>query len=109
MIASESNSLAIDFPTAKLAEVCRRWQVRELSLFGSVLREDFGPQSDIDVLVSFTDDAPWSLWDLTRFQDELSVLFGRPVDLIEREGLRNPFRRSAILSTRRVVYDAGKE
>lgn len=91
-----------------LSAFCRRWKVRELAYFGSVLRDDFGPRSDVDVLVSFDDEAPWSLWDLTTMQDELTSLFGRHVDLVEREGLRNPFRRDRILKTRRVVYAAGE-
>jgi uncharacterized protein len=85
---------------------CSRWKVRELSLFGSVLRDDFGPDSDLDVLVSFEVDAPWSLWDLLDMRDELKSLAGRPIDLIEKEGLRNPFRRHEILSTRQVIYAA---
>jgi predicted nucleotidyltransferase len=92
----------------EIRSFCRRWQVREMSLFGSVLREDFGPASDVDVLVSFEEDAPWSLWDLTTMQDELATLFGRRVDLVEREGLRNPYRRNRILSTRKVIYVAGQ-
>ncbi|MCO6459549.1 MAG: nucleotidyltransferase family protein [Pirellulaceae bacterium] len=95
-------------PERELNDLCQRWQVRELALFGSVLRDDFGPDSDIDVLVSFREDAPWSLWDLMTMQDELSALLGRAIDLVEREGLRNPFRRQRILSTRRVVYVAGQ-
>jgi predicted nucleotidyltransferase len=90
----------------ELGSLCRRWQVRELSIFGSALRGDFAPTSDVDVLVSFAADAPWSLWDLTRMRDELTELFGRPIDLVEREGLRNPFRKQRILSTRQVVYVA---
>jgi predicted nucleotidyltransferase len=89
-----------------LSAFCQRWKVRELAYFGSVLRDDFGPASDVDVLVSFDDEAPWSLWDLTMMQDELSSLLGRRVDLVEREGLRNPFRRDRILKTRKVVYAA---
>lgn len=103
-----ADRLAHLIPDQELATFCRRWQVRELSLFGSVLRDDFSPGSDVDVLISFDADAPWSLWDLTTMQDELSSLFGRPVDLVEREGLRNPFRRERILSTRKVVYAAGQ-
>lgn len=98
----------IAIPVETLQALCRKWKVRELSLFGSVLRDDFSAHSDIDVLVSFEDDAPWSLWDLTTMQDELSFLFGRPVDLVEREGLRNPFRRARILSTRKVIYAVGQ-
>jgi len=70
----------------------------------SLLREDFGPESDVDVLVSFADDAPWSLWDLTAMGDELAAILGRPVDFVEKEGLRNPFRRRTILATRKVLY-----
>ena len=91
-------------PTAVLSDICRRWQVREFSLFGSVLREDFGAESDVDVLVSFEESAPWSLWDLMDLQDELQTLFGRPVDLVEPEAIRNPFRRKEILETRRVLF-----
>ncbi len=91
-------------PSDRLETFCRKWRVRELSLFGSVLRDDFGPESDVDVLVSFDEDAPWSQWDLIAMRDELVELFGRPVDLVEQEGLRNPFRRRRILETREVIY-----
>lgn len=94
-----------DVPMDQIRAFCSKWKVREFALFGSVLREDFGPQSDIDVLVSFEETAPWSLWDLIDMRDELSTTFGRDVDLIEKEGLRNPFRRHEILQTRQVVYD----
>ena len=99
-----TDRLAKLIPDRDLGDFSRRWKVRELSLFGSVLREDFGPASDIDVLISFDEGAPWSLWDLTTMQDELSALLGRQVDLVEREGLRNPFRRERLLSTRKVIY-----
>jgi hypothetical protein len=85
---------------------CRKWKVTEFGLFGSVLRDDFGPDSDVDVLVSFDPGARWSLWDLFDMRDELGALFGREVDLVEKEGLRNPFRRHEILTTRRVLYAA---
>lgn len=98
----------ITVPPDALEALCRRWRVRELALFGSAVREDFGPDSDVDVLVSFDADAPWSLWDLITMQTELAELFGRPVDLVEREGLRNPFRRQRILETRRVIYGRGQ-
>jgi predicted nucleotidyltransferase len=87
-----------------LEQLCLKWKVRELSLFGSVLREDFGPDSDIDVLISFQEEAPWSLWDLIAMRDEMAEMFGRPVDLVEREALRNPFRRKRILESHRTIY-----
>jgi predicted nucleotidyltransferase len=98
----------LEIPAESLDDFCHKWKVRELSLFGSVLRDDFGPESDVDVLVSFVDDAPWSLWDLTAMGDELAAIIGRRVDLVEKEGLRNPFRRHTILGTRKVIYD-GRE
>lgn len=91
----------------QLADFCRRWNVRELALFGSVLRDDFSPQSDIDVLVEFAPDARPSLFDHVEMQDELSALFGRKVDLVTKKGLkrsRNVLRRNAILESARVVH-----
>lgn len=85
---------------------CRRWQIRELSLFGSALREDFRADSDVDFLVVFEPEARWDLWDLTAIEDELQRLFGRRVDLVEKRALKNPFRRFDILTTRQVVYAA---
>ena len=75
-----------------------------MSLFGSVLRDDFKPDSDIDVLVTFSPEAQWSLWDFPQMQDELKAIFGREVDIVEKDALKNPFRRHSILTTRQVVY-----
>jgi uncharacterized protein len=86
---SPAGELAARFPLSRdeLRNFCRRWQVRELSIFGSVLRDDFRDDSDIDVLVSFAPAAPWSLWDLVSTRDELVKFLGREVDLVEEEGL----------------------
>ncbi len=86
---------------------CRRWAVAELSLFGSALREDFGPASDVDVLVTFLPEAQWSLLDHVQMEMELADLLGREVDLLSRravESSRNPLRRREILETARIVY-----
>ena len=96
----------IEISQQKIADFCRKWKVTELALFGSVLNRDFRPDSDIDVLVSFSDDAQWSLFDLVRMQDELKEIFGREVDLVEKEALRNPFRRYSILRSKEVIYAA---
>ena len=96
-------------PKDRLADFCHRWKVTELALFGSVLRGDFGPDSDIDVLVSFAADAHWSLFDLVRMQEELSAIWGREVDLLERvavEQSENYIRRKHILSNAEVIYGA---
>jgi len=96
----------IDISEDKVAEFCRRRKVVELALFGSVLRDDFGPDSDIDVLITFTPDCGWSLWDLFDMREELHKIFGRDVDLVEKDALRNPFRKHEILRTYEVVYAA---
>jgi predicted nucleotidyltransferase len=95
-----------DIPDDRVATFCRRWQIVELSLFGSVLREDFDTESDVDVLVQFEPGVDWSLLDLMTMQSELSTLVGRHVDLVEQAGLRNPFRRAAIIQSKQVVYAA---
>ncbi|MBI5868030.1 MAG: nucleotidyltransferase domain-containing protein, partial [candidate division Zixibacteria bacterium] len=66
----------------------------------------FGPASDVDILVSLQDDAPWSLYEWVDMIDELRRIFGRDVDVVEKSGLRNPFRRQEILANRRVLYAA---
>jgi uncharacterized protein len=86
--------------------LARHWKTRELALFGSVLRDDFGDDSDVDVLVQSAHDAQHSLFDLVHLKRSLEELFHRPVDLVERGSLRNPFRRKHILQTARVVYTA---
>jgi predicted nucleotidyltransferase len=96
----------IPLPLKEIESLCRKWRIRELSLFGSVLRDDFRPGSDVDVLVTFEPDAHWSLFDFIDLQDELAGLLQRRVDVVSERGLRNPFRRKEILGTRQVVYAA---
>lgn len=91
----------------QLDSFCKRWKVVELALFGSVLRDDFGPDSDVDILVSFAADARWGLFDLARMQDELSRIIGRKVDLVERRAVErseNYIRRHSILTGAEVIY-----
>jgi hypothetical protein len=90
----------------RLSAFCRKWRIREFALFGSVLREDFRLDSDVDVLVTFEEDAPWNLWHIVEMKDELREIFGREVDLLEKRALRNPFRKREILETHEVIYAA---
>jgi len=95
---------------ARISDFCRKWKITEFSLFGSILREDFRPDSDVDVLVSFAPDSHWTLFDLVHMEDELKEIFGRNIDLVIRESVErseNPIRRKAILSTARRIYAAG--
>ncbi|MBI3302043.1 MAG: nucleotidyltransferase family protein [Deltaproteobacteria bacterium] len=93
----------------KIAEFCRRWKITEFAFFGSVLRDDFRPDSDVDVLVTFASDAEWSLFDHVDMQEELSGILGRKVDLVSRRGIErnaNWLRRKAILGTAEPYYVA---
>ena len=92
-----------------IAEFCRRWKIIEFSLFGSVLRDDFRPDSDVDVLVSFSPEAEWGLFEHSAVQEELSLIFNRKVDLITRRAVehsRNPIRRRIILESAQPYYVA---
>lgn len=80
-----------------------------MALFGSVLSDEFRSDSDIDVLVSFKEDAGWGLFDFVDMIDELKTIFGRKVDLVEKDSLRNPYRRQAILTGNEVIYAARPE
>lgn len=91
---------------AALSALCRRWRIQEMAFFGSVLREEFRSDSDVDCLVTFDPGAPWDLWDFTRLEEELSRLLGRKADVVETSALRNPFFRHEVLRTREVVYAA---
>ena len=105
----EPRSLPFFWPRDRIEEFCRRWKIAELSLFGSALREDFRPESDIDLLVRFAPDADWSLLDRARMERELVELLGREVDLVSRtavEASPNWIRRNEILSTAKTLYAA---
>lgn len=84
----------------------QRWGIREFGLFGSVLRDDFNQNSDIDVLVSFDKGLGISLFDIAQMKIELELIFKRPVDILEKEALRNPYRKRQILETFQVIYEA---
>lgn len=96
----------IDIPLDDIFKLAKCYRLKELALFGSVLGDRFGPESDIDVLIEFLPEANVSLFDIVDIEDELRALFGRDVDVVEKTGLKNPFRRRAILSNYEVIYAA---
>jgi predicted nucleotidyltransferase len=101
--------MRIEVDPRRLRDFCSRWQIRELALFGSALREDFGPDSDLDILVTFAESADWSLLDLVRMERELTELAGREVDLVDRRSIArsaNWLRRDEILKSAVPVYAA---
>lgn len=106
-----SLSTAIPLPEAEIAAICRRHGVRELAVFGSVLTEDFRPDSDVDFLVTFQPEVskPW-MAEFTELADDLAELLGHPVDVVSRRGVeqgRNWLRKKIILESARTIYDAG--
>jgi predicted nucleotidyltransferase len=93
----------------QVKQFCDRWQITEFALFGSVLRDDFHPESDIDILVTFAPEAHHTLFDLVRMENELKEIFKRDVDLVSRRGIErslNYLRRHEILSSAQVIYAA---
>lgn len=97
----------IHLDNARIADFCQRWKITELALFGSVLRDDFGPESDVDVLVTFVPEHGWTLLDHVQMREELQEMLGRSVDLVTRSAVersRNYIRRKAIMDSAQVVY-----
>ena len=95
------------FPLQDITRFCQKWQILELALFGSVLREDFNPESDVDVLVTFSDKSEWGLFDHVQMQQEFQALFKCKVDLISRRALdytQNHLLRDEILKTAKVIF-----
>jgi hypothetical protein len=99
----------IEIDRQKLETFCKKWKITELALFGSVLRDDFGPDSDVDVLVTFAPDAKWSLFDIVRAERELSEILGRTAEIGERSAIEkseNYIIRREILGSARRIYAA---
>lgn len=92
-----------------LAALCKKWKIAKLEVFGSVLRDDFGPNSDVDLLVTYEPDTKQSFDDLLDAVDEFSAVFGREVELVSRDLVaesENYIRRKAILRSAEVLYAA---
>lgn len=99
----------LNVPEGTLAAYCRKWRIRRLEVFGLILGDEFGPESDVDILATFDPEARLSLLDLVRAENELSAIVDRPVDLAERDSIetsRNWIRRRSILESARSIYEA---
>ena len=96
----------IDFDHSRIMDFCRKWKATRMAFFGSVLREDFRPDSDIDVMLTFHADAHWSLFDIVDMKLELEEIFMRDVDILEEGTVRNPIKRRCIDENIEVVYES---
>jgi predicted nucleotidyltransferase len=106
----ELNARNLGLSGPEISDFCQRWRITEFALFGSVLRDDFDAESDLDILVAFAPDADWSLLDHVKMEQELEALLGRKVDLLSRRSVErshNWLRRREILDTAEVVYASG--
>lgn len=97
--------LAITIPMAAIRVLCVRHRIKELSVFGSALRSDFRPDSDVDLLVEFAPDAQVGFLQFTALQNELSELLGRKVDLVPKKGIKNLIR-DEIIASAHVIHAA---
>jgi predicted nucleotidyltransferase len=98
-----SSRVRIEIPRERIADFCRRHHIRWLALFGSVLRDDFRPDSDVDVLVEFEPDQRYTYFTLAQIEEDLSNLLGRKVDLHVRKSL-HPFLRDKVLGQAEELY-----
>jgi predicted nucleotidyltransferase len=100
--------LAIDLPINKIKYFCKKWHIQELSVFGSVLRNDFNQEtSDIDILYVSAPEVSWG-WEIVTMKEELESLLGRKVDLVSKRAIeksKNPYRKRLILESYEVIYD----
>jgi hypothetical protein len=90
----------------KIKELAQLYKIKEIALFGSALRDDFNKDSDVDLLVVFKEDADYSYFDLMEIKQEFEKLFNRQVDIVEKDALRNPYRKKTILNSARIIYAA---
>jgi uncharacterized protein len=88
----------------KLIKIARDFGIKELFLFGSILRDDFNANSDVDIMVSFAEGLDISLFEVNLLQEKLEKIFKRRVDIVEKEALNNPYRKKEILKTARRIY-----
>ncbi|MCL1865675.1 MAG: nucleotidyltransferase domain-containing protein [Spirochaetes bacterium] len=89
-----------------IVNLCKKYYIIELSIFGSSIRDDFTQNSDVDILVSFEHNSKITLFDIMELEKEFSLLLNREVDIVEKESLKNPIRKKRILSTREIIYVA---
>lgn len=98
------NLNGINFSNNEIADLCKKYGIKEMSLFGSVLSDKFNDKSDIDVMITFLPQLHRSYFDLLEIQEQLSGIMGKNVDLVEKEAIKNPYRRKSIFKNLQVIY-----
>ena len=100
------SKIHMDIDRSNIENFCKRWNIQRMTLFGSILRDDFRPDSDVDVLVAFNSNLEWSLFDMVDMKSELENIFRRDVDIVEDGTIRNPIKRRCIYENLEVVYES---
>jgi len=100
----QRNGIFLEY--SDVVDLCKKYSINELSIFGSSIREDFSRNSNIDILVSFSKDSEITLFDIMDLEKEFSELLKREVDIVEKESLKNPIRKNKILTTMEIIYTA---
>ncbi len=98
--------MTLEFDQNEIERIAHLYHIKELALFGSAVRDDFNKDSDVDLLVVFEDDADFSYFDIMEIKQEFEKLFHRRVDIVEKEAIKNPYRRNTILNNARTIYAA---
>ena len=100
------SKIHVQFDRSRLADFCRKWKITRMAFFGSVLRDDFRPDSDVDVMVTYARGIDWSSYDYFTMREDIEALLGRPVDVVEEGTIRNPIKRRCIYENLEVIYDS---
>ncbi len=101
-------TIHLDFDRSRIKDFCRKWKITRMAFFGSILRDDFGPASDADVIVTYASDIDWSSYDYLAMREEIETLFARQVDVVEEGTIRNPIKRRCIYENLEVIYESGR-
>lgn len=99
-------TIHMDIDRSRIVEFCKKWKITRMAFFGSILRDDFRPDSDVDVLVKYAPDIDWSSYDYFAMLEEIKALFARPVDVVEEGTIRNPIKRRCIYENVEVIYES---
>jgi predicted nucleotidyltransferase len=100
----------LNLPQIEITQICQQWQITKMSLFGSILRDDFNSNSDIDILIQFSPDARQGLFTLAKLKHKLEDITGRSIDIVVQESVENSnnwIRKNEILTTAQIIYEQG--
>lgn len=96
--------LQLHMDDPRIISIAEKYAIRRISIFGSAIRDDFGPKSDVDLLIELSHERKYSYFDILEIQEQFEKIFLRKVDIVEKNSLRNPFRKESILNSAKEIY-----